>query len=332
MNKRLWTFVLGVTASAGLACGLMPRDIAKNCEKAIENLGQPDEMMLNDCVRYYSTVATEEELVTLDCMAAANSQRDWDECRRAEHILVEVAIDEGEGPGVDREFRGNEIELALGTDEEARAEALEIAKDAGILQMLGSLDSEGDGYIGAEGFFGGEDLNAFFGGEDLVGMEALGGRTTQFGSGGLGSRGSGIGGGGTAEGLGGLGTKGYSGGASAHGLGAKGDAPKTVVGKPQIVGALDKETIDQVIKRHVNQIRYCYERELNKDPSLQGQVVIDFTIAADGSVSESKVKSDTLSNSAVGECVNGRFWRMQFPQPRGGGVVRVSYPLILNSE
>ena len=57
------------------------------------------------------------------------------------------------------------------------------------------------------------------------------------------------------------------------------------------MGALDKSLIDAVIKRNMNQIRYCYQRELTKNPSLGGKIVVKFTIAKDGSVSKASIKS-----------------------------------------
>jgi hypothetical protein len=160
----------------------------------------------------------------------------------------------------------------------------------------------------------------------------LGAKGTQASGGSLGSRGSGLGGGGTAAGLGGLGTHGMGSGASGYGaggghFGAKGaGAIGAVGGDPIIMGSLDRSLIDEVIKRHMNQIRYCYQRELNKTPQLAGKVVIKFVIGKDGSVASAVVKSSTLRSAIVEECVVGRFLRMQFPSSPGGGIVIVSYP------
>ena len=155
-----------------------------------------------------------------------------------------------------------------------------------------------------------------------------------MGSGGLGSRGSGFGGGGSAEGLGGLGTKGRGSGASGYGsgggnFGAKGEGGiGTIGGDPIILGALDKSLIDAVIKRKMNQIRYCYQRELTKNPSLGGKITVKFVIAKDGSVSKASIKSSTMGNKSVEGCIASRFMKFQFPQPKGGGIVIVSYPFI----
>lgn len=160
----------------------------------------------------------------------------------------------------------------------------------------------------------------------------------QMGAGGLGSRGSGLGGGGTAEGLGGLGTKGRGSGGSGYGRGGGyygkkgGGAPGVGAGDPIILGALDKSIIDRIVKKHLPQIRYCYQKELNKNPKLFGKMVVKFVIAKDGSVSSSSTKSSTLKSPIVENCIHSRFMRMRFPQPKGGGIVIVSYPFVFNSQ
>lgn len=105
----------------------------------------------------------------------------------------------------------------------------------------------------------------------------------------------------------------------------------TSVGEPVILGALDRSLIDEVIRRNMAQIRYCYQRELTKSPALEGKLVVKFVIAPDGTVSSATTKTSTLNNPAVEQCVNGRFMKMQFPEPKGGGVVIVSYPLVFTS-
>jgi len=109
-------------------------------------------------------------------------------------------------------------------------------------------------------------------------------------------------------------------------LGERASVPQADPDAPQITGALDKGLIDAVIKRHLNQIRYCYQRRLVKQPGLAGELKIHFVIAKDGSVSTARVKESTLNDSAVENCIIGRFMRMRFPEPEGGGIVKVTYP------
>ena len=135
-------------------------------------------------------------------------------------------------------------------------------------------------------------------------------------------------------GLAGLGTKGRGSGASGYGqgsgnFGAKGEGGiGRIGGDPIIMGALDKSLIDRVIKRHMNQIKYCYQKQLTKNPNLGGKITVKFVISKDGSVSKASTKKSTMGNSAVESCINSRFMMSKFPRPKGGGIVIVSYPFI----
>jgi Ca-activated chloride channel homolog len=141
------------------------------------------------------------------------------------------------------------------------------------------------------------------------------------GMGGLGIRGTGPGGGGSGYGKGG------------GNFGAKGvGSVATVSGDPIILGSLDRGLISEVIKRHMNQIRYCYQRELQQDPGLAGKVVMKFTVGADGAVSSAEVETSTLGSATVEGCILGRFQRMTFPVPAGSGVVVVRYPLVFSAQ
>lgn len=158
------------------------------------------------------------------------------------------------------------------------------------------------------------------------GWDPAAGAEGTYYQGGLGSRGG-------SAGLGGLGTKGRSAeGPAGYGSGggyfeSRAGTPKIgAPGDPIVLGALDRSLIEAVIKRHLAQIRYCYQRELSKQPDLAGKVTVKFVIAADGSVHEANVKASTLGNPTVEECLVNRFLRMQFPAPKGGGIVIVSYP------
>ncbi len=216
-----------------------------------------------------------------------------------------------------KQAKGNKVEM------KKKELDKEVAENAGVLGAM----REG----AASDVFGSAALSS-----DLTGGIGglIGAKGTQIGSGGLGARGSGLGGGGTAEGLGGLGTKGRGSGSSGYGSGGGSFGEKgeggigKIGGDPIILGALDKSLIDAVIKRNMNQIRYCYQRELTKNPSLGGKITVKFVIAKDGSVSKAETKQTTMNNSAVEDCINGRFMKFQFPEPKGGGIVIVSYPFI----
>jgi hypothetical protein len=92
-------------------------------------------------------------------------------------------------------------------------------------------------------------------------------------------------------------------------------------------GGLDKEVIRRVIVKNVNQFRFCYERELQKRPALQGKVSVSFTIEASGAVKAATAEED-LGDPAVAKCIVERFKKLRFPKPLGGGIVKVTYPFV----
>lgn len=189
--------------------------------------------------------------------------------------------------------------------------------------------------------FGGSSKSLFEGGLGTGVNQALGGLTggagvgDAQGVGGLGSRGSGAGGGGMGLGLGGLGTKGGGRGRGGYGsidLGGKGkDSTRVIPGKTTVVGGLDKDVIMKVIKRHQNEIKFCYEQELQKNPALGGKVAVAWTIDPSGGVSEANVSESSIGNANVEGCIVQRIRRWKFPEPAGGGVVNVTFPWIFKA-
>lgn len=189
--------------------------------------------------------------------------------------------------------------------------------------------------------FGGSSKSLFEAGMGTGVNAALGGITggagvgDAQGVGGLGSRGSGAGGGGNGLGLGGLGTKGGGRGRGGYGsidLGGKGkDSTRVIPGKTTVVGGLDKDVIMKVIKRHQNEIKFCYEQELQKNPALGGKVAVAWTIDPSGGVSEANVSESSIGNANVEGCIVQRIRRWKFPEPQGGGVVNVTFPWIFKA-
>lgn len=202
-------------------------------------------------------------------------------------------------------------------------------EDRKKIAKAGLLGAMGDG--AASNVFGpgglGTGINNALGG--VTGGAGVG---DAHGVGGMGSRGAGTGGGGTGLGLGGLGTKGGGRGAGGLGgidLGGRGkDTTRVIPGKTTVVGGLSKEQINKVIKRHQNEIKFCYEQELQKTADLSGKVAVLFTIDPAGAVAEANVSESTLSNSTAENCMLARIRRWKFPEPEGGGVVTVTYPWV----
>jgi len=155
---------------------------------------------------------------------------------------------------------------------------------------------------------------------------------TQQGYGGMGARGMGLGGGGEGLVIGGAGTLGMGQGSGGYGRvelgGKKKDSVLIVPGKTTVVGGLAREVIARVIQEHQSEIKYCYEVQLNRNPSLAGKVTVLFTIDGSGTVTDSQVSETTLNNSEAEKCMLAKIHRWKFPEPAGNGIVKVNFPWI----
>ena len=146
----------------------------------------------------------------------------------------------------------------------------EVVGNRGLLAVLGSGGPQGLSTV-----MGGTGL----GGELEGAIGNLGGPTVgdSGGFGGLGLKGTGTGGGGMGNtiGVGRLGTSGRGGGRTGYGTGVsriRRRAERNInisVGKPVIMGSLSMEIIRRVIHSHRDQIKYCYSKELTRNPNLE---------------------------------------------------------------
>ncbi len=212
----------------------------------------------------------------------------------------------------------------------ARAEARDEAMNRGAVDVLNQL--------GPSNVFGGDAAAG------VAELEAIGGVSDtglgqSYGQGGLGKFGGGLAGGGgrlsTGVGGGAIGV-GRSGGSNVGGnLREVSDRKvRTPVVSSQpftLTGALDMDIVRRVIAEHRREIVACYETELQKLPELQGRIDVEFVIGPDGAVGGTKLKASTMKNEAVHACVQRRVKQWRFPEPKGGGTVRVSYPWIFTS-
>ena len=218
----------------------------------------------------------------------------------------------------------------------ARMQAIEEARTAGILgsvaltsgDMFAALDAQSNLASGAD------DISVW---GSIYGAEG-----ESLGSFGYGISGFGRGAGcigencgiiGTGPGFGKLGLGKYGppgwGGLGGDGPGMrrrKPGVPDPVIGRPELVGDLDKSIIQRYIKRNLNKISYCYEKELLARPGLDGTVTVVFFISLTGSVTSS---AGSGFDATVANCVADVVSHIQFPKPTGGGV-QVKYPFIFH--
>ena len=96
--------------------------------------------------------------------------------------------------------------------------------------------------------------------------------------------------------------------------------PKTVV-----LGSMDPELLRKILREYIPQFRHCYQQELiAHDEKIKGVIDLNFTINAVGKVSrfDIKVKDAQFSKKGV-NCMGNVLGLIDFPKPKGGGVVDV---------
>ncbi|UYL08990.1 AgmX/PglI C-terminal domain-containing protein [Bdellovibrio sp. SKB1291214] len=153
---------------------------------------------------------------------------------------------------------------------------------------------------------------------------------------------SGAGGKGTAtQGIAGVGTKGRGSGQSAYGA-SEGFCSKSQVAiegggmEESFDGTIDKEAIRRVIRAKLHEVKSCYERALNtkaKGTRLEGKVILGWEIVAQGQARNVKVKSSTLGDKGVENCIRDRLASWTFPEPPAGLVAVIeAYPFVLNQQ
>jgi len=84
--------------------------------------------------------------------------------------------------------------------------------------------------------------------------------------------------------------------------------------------------IESVFQKNKGAIYSLYNRALRKDPALQGKVVIELTIAGNGSVTESRIISSELNNPSLERKLLARVKLFKF-KPSNAAVVTVKYPI-----
>ncbi|MBI5526011.1 MAG: AgmX/PglI C-terminal domain-containing protein [Deltaproteobacteria bacterium] len=109
------------------------------------------------------------------------------------------------------------------------------------------------------------------------------------------------------------------------------DTPPPHDEKVFVSGGLEKEVVGKVIRMHHQQAKYCYDRELTKNPNLFGKITVQFVIGSTGTVADARVSATEMNSEAVEDCLIRRVKTWFFPAPRGGGQVFVTYPFVFTS-
>jgi TonB family protein len=201
----------------------------------------------------------------------------------------------------------------------AKADLQNKVARTGLLKVIGSVSGGGGAFEDVLGGSSGVGDVA----SALAGASGVGVATSEALAAG-GPRGASAG---SAAGIGDLGT---TGGGNVS-LGEK--AAATVRGgvsmqTPEVESAdVDREKLAGFVRARKSAIQACYERELKRNPSLKGRVVVRFTITPQGTTSDVDIEENTLGDDAVASCIRTviRGWRFPF---KPDSDVPVAYPFV----
>ena len=207
------------------------------------------------------------------------------------------------------------------SDEARKAAIAQKVQSKGILKILGASGGQGalKDLLG-EGTGSQDVASALKGAQGGVVVATTGGVG--------GPRGGGAG---SAAGIGDVGT---TGGGNVS-LGAKGDARvsgRVSAASPEVDSAdVDREALARYIKARLTAIRGCYEKELKRNPTLKGKVVVRFNITPAGRAGDIRIEENSVGSAEVGNCIASlmRSWVFPFKPP---DEVAVQYPFLFTAS
>lgn len=107
--------------------------------------------------------------------------------------------------------------------------------------------------------------------------------------------------------------------------------PLWSLGPPRVFGSLDQARVRHIVRQHLNEVKYCYERALAGAPLLPGRLVVKFAILKTGRVVTSLIERPPLPSAQAEQCLNSAIRRWQFSEAPSGITV-VTYPFLLGAE
>ena len=79
------------------------------------------------------------------------------------------------------------------------------------------------------------------------------------------------------------------------------------------------------MRRHRPELSFCYERGRARDPSLAGQLRVEWRVGADGAVIDARAVENSLPDDLVTTCVLAAVRRWRFPT---ADPLTVRYPFV----
>jgi outer membrane biosynthesis protein TonB len=113
------------------------------------------------------------------------------------------------------------------------------------------------------------------------------------------------------------------------GIAAK--APEPKVEKKKELPPLSNADVLGVMKRHLAEFKACNRKQKEVDATVNGKMVINFTIANNGRVTQVAISSKTaaFAKTYVAGCIQSIIKRLKFPE-FGGAPKEIPFPFTVN--
>lgn len=97
---------------------------------------------------------------------------------------------------------------------------------------------------------------------------------------------------------------------------------------PVVIGGISRERVDAGVDAQRAAIVGCWEEARKEKPALAGKVLVKFTIAKDGSVKTTAIKSTSLRHEGAETCLAGKLAAARFDPLASGELAIVHYPFV----
>jgi len=97
-------------------------------------------------------------------------------------------------------------------------------------------------------------------------------------------------------------------------------------------GSLPRSEIQAAIQDFFPDFKSCYEMALERNPKLEGTLSLRFVIGARGRPVRSTIQNSELKDPKLDSCMVELSCALEFPEPKGGGIVTVTYPFVFSRD
>lgn len=87
--------------------------------------------------------------------------------------------------------------------------------------------------------------------------------------------------------------------------------------------------VKSTVQSHQAEVRQCYEHALTKAETLEGRVVLEFVINAQGRVEAASIASSSWTNEGADACLVSAASGWEF-EPSEGAPLQVRYPFVFS--